>query len=165
MTSEFTTTDSGTVAVQVGKSREEPVVKLQVVRGKEEKKKGYTGKGGTSWFDGISPQGVWQDGGGAWQAVSSNPWTSTLFLLDDKPPGLKLENSLDALDERDSDEEIPVVSYEDFSLKKARRRLCPKVEYSRKRHKTEGSAEKERRTSPWSLGQMRLFRQTGKRST
>ena len=43
---EFTTTDSGTVAVQVGKSREEPGIKLQVVRGKEEKKKGHTGKGG-----------------------------------------------------------------------------------------------------------------------
>ena len=60
---------------------------------------GHPGKGGAYWFDGVSPQGGSQDGG-AWQAVSSNPWTSKLFLLDDKPPRLELLNSFGALARR-----------------------------------------------------------------
>ena len=65
--------------------------------------KGHPGKGGTYWFDGVTPQVGLQDGGGTWQAVS----TSKLFLLEDKPPGLELQNSFGALGETDSEEEIP----------------------------------------------------------
>ena len=127
---EFTATDSGKVPVQVGKSREERGIKLHKGAWEDGKRKMYTGEGGTCSFDGVSPQGVSQDGGKAWQAVSSTPWTSDFFSLEEKPLGLKLENSFDALDERDSDQEIPMVSCEDFSsisLQKQKARLLDKT--------------------------------------
>ena len=62
----------------------------------------------------MSPQGGLQDGGGTWQAVSLNAWTSKLFLPEDKPPGLELQNSFGALGETDSEEEIPLASFDDF---------------------------------------------------
>ena len=78
------------------------------------KGKGYTGKGGAYWFDGVSAQGVDVTGGEVWHAVSSNQWTPKLFLMESAPPGLELKNSFAALDERDSDDPIPLVSVEDF---------------------------------------------------
>ena len=82
--------------------------------------KGHPGKGGgTYWFDGNSLQGGSQDGG-AWQTVSSNSWTPKLFLMEDIPPGLGLQNSLGALGETDSEQDIPRSS--------AKRSLYPKVE-------------------------------------
>ena len=59
-------------------------------------------------------RGGLQDGGGTWQAVSPNAWTSKLFLLEDEPPGLELQNSFGALGETDWEEEIPFASFDDF---------------------------------------------------
>ena len=63
--------------------------------------KGHPGKGGTYWFDGVSPQGGSQDEG-AWQTVSSNSWTPKLFLMEDKALGLESQDSSGALGETDS---------------------------------------------------------------
>ena len=76
-------------------------------------RKGHLSKGGTYWFDGVSPQGGSQDGG-AWETVSSNSWTPKLFLMEDEPPGLELQNSFGALGETDSEQEIPLASFDDF---------------------------------------------------
>ena len=76
--------------------------------------KGHLGKGGTYCFGGVSPQGGSQDGGGTLQAVSSNPWTSYLFLLEDKPRGPEKKNSFGALEETSLENEVPRVSYDDF---------------------------------------------------
>ena len=46
--------------------------------------------------------------------VSSNQWAPKLFSMESTPPGLELKNSYAALDERDSDDEIPLLSVEDF---------------------------------------------------
>ena len=67
-----------------------------------------------------SPRRVVRRNGGAWQTVSSNSWTPKLFLMEDKPPGLGLQNSLGALGETDSEQDIPRSS--------AKRSLYPKVE-------------------------------------
>ena len=99
------TTDIGKVAVQFGKSREEPK-EVFVEEGKE----GHPSNGGTYWIDGVSPQGGSQDGG-AWQTVSSNFWTPKLFLMEDEPPGLELQNSFAALGETDSQQERPLASF------------------------------------------------------
>ena len=52
--------------------------------------------------------------GGVWETVSSNSWTPKLFLMEDKPPGLELQNSFGALGETDSEQEIPLASFDDF---------------------------------------------------
>ena len=108
------TTDIGKAAVQFGESKGgawNQVAKRCVWGGGQGK--GHPGKGGTYWFDGVSPQGGSQDGG-AWRTVSSNTWTPKLFLMEDNPPGLVLQNSLGALGEIDSEQEIPLASLDDF---------------------------------------------------
>ena len=111
------TTDTGKAAVQFGKPREEPgIMLLKEVFGKGDKAKDTQAKVERIGSMEFPPQGGSQDGGGTWQAVSSNPWTSKLFLLEDKPPGLELKNSFGALVETDLEEEIPMISYDDFPL-------------------------------------------------
>ena len=108
--------------------------------------KGCTGEGGTYCLDGVSSQGVSQDGGGAWQAAPSNPRTPKLFLMEDKLPGLELRNRL-----------VPWVRqtrtkkflwcflktfFRCFVSSSASSRLWPKVKHARKRRGNRGSAEK-----------------------
>ena len=94
------TPDRGGVAVQDGKQREEQKGGGAWEGGQE---KGYPGKGGAYWFDGVSAQGVDVTGGEVWHAMSSNQWTPKLFLM-----------KMHQQDERDSDDPIPLVSMEDF---------------------------------------------------
>ena len=135
LTVNSSTLDRGGVAVQDGKQREEQ----KGVPGKEEKGKGYPGKGGAYWFDGVSAQGVDVTGGEVWHAVSSNQWRPKLFLMESAPPGLELKNSFAALDERGSDDPIPLVSVEDFPAMSAEtvfeKKCVPRVGKLRKRHK------------------------------
>ena len=51
---------------------------------------------------------------GEWQTVSSNSWTPKFFLIEDKSLGLELQNSFGALGETDSEQEIPLASFDDF---------------------------------------------------
>ena len=85
-------------------------IKLLEVRGKEEKEKG-TGKSGTYWSD---------------------EFLRRMFRNTEEGVASSIFTSFDALDEIDSDEEISMMSYEDFpsmSLEqRARRRWCPSVE-------------------------------------
>ena len=78
------------------------------------KGRGYTGKGGTYWSVRVSAHGAdLNGGGGAWHGVPSNQWTSKFFLMESALPGLELKSSFAAVDEGDSDDEIPSVSVED----------------------------------------------------
>ena len=44
----------------------------------------------------------------------SNSWTTKLSLMEDKPLGMELRNSSDAHGETDSEQEIPLASFDDF---------------------------------------------------
>ena len=110
------TTDTGKAAVQFGKPREEPGNMLLQEVGWEGARQRTPRQRWNVLVRWSFLQGGSQDGGGTWQAVSSNPWTSKLFSLEDEPPGLELKNSFGALVETDLEEEIPMISYDDFPL-------------------------------------------------
>ena len=78
------------------------------------RRKKYTGEDGAYGFDGVSAQSADVTGREVWHGVPSNHWTPKLFLMESTLPGLELKNSFAALDERDSDDEIPLLSVEDF---------------------------------------------------
>ena len=83
-------------------------------------------------------------GGEVWPAVSSNQWTPKLFLMESAPPGLELKNSFAALDERDSDDPIPLVSVEDFPSISAEtvfeKKCVPRVGKLKKKTQTQQKA-------------------------
>ena len=78
------------------------------------KRKDYTGKDETCWFDGVTPQGLTPDGGGVWPRVSSTHGPPHFSRWKTKRPGLELKNRSGALHESDSDEETPTVPLNDY---------------------------------------------------
>ena len=57
--------------------------------------------------------------------------------MEDKPPGLELQNSFGALGETDSEQEIPLASFDDFSVDimpdRVRKEVCTqrwKIQYT-----------------------------------
>ena len=104
------------------------------------------GAKGGAWEGGVSAQGVDVTGGEIWHAVSSNQWTPKLFLMESALPGLELNNSFAALDERDSDDPIPLVSVEDFPTISAEtvfeKKCVPRVGKFKKKTQTQQKASR-----------------------
>ena len=71
-------------------------------------------QGGRYCFDGVSAQGAAMKRSMAWECPRDQ-WSPKLFWMESTPQGLELKNSFGALDERDSADEISLLSVEKIS--------------------------------------------------